>query len=82
MGKVYELNLTNGERNFYDYMVGRADKFYDSLFHTILSATAQNKKQLSKAFPEEVASVGFYQNVEGYWTQLRDRIEEEQAEKK
>lgn len=75
----YELKLTKGERNFYDFMVGEADKFYDSLFRTILIATAKNKQLLSKAFPEEVASVSYYQNIEGYWTQLRARIEEEKA---
>ena len=71
----FELQITNGEKNFYDFMLNKGDKFYESLFHTILLATAKHKKALSKAYPEEVACVGFYQNVEGYWIQLKTRIE-------
>lgn len=70
-----ELEITQGERNFYEYMIGNADKFYDSLFHAILLATAKQKKELAKAFPEEVACVGYYQNVEGYWVEIKSRIE-------
>lgn len=70
-----DLQVTKGEKHFYSFMTGNADKFYDSLFNTILTATAKQKKMLGKAFPEEVAAVEFYQNVEGYWKQLKIRIE-------
>lgn len=71
-----ELKLTTGEKNFYDFMTGKANKFYESLFNTILYARVVDKKLLQKAFPEEVTAVDFYRNVDGYWHELKSRIEE------
>jgi hypothetical protein len=55
-------------------MKGTSGSFMTNLFKTIMSADLENMRKLSLGFPNEVEVVYRYQNEEGYWQKLQEKI--------
>jgi hypothetical protein len=62
------------ELEFVYFMKGTSGSFMTNLFKTIMSADLENMRKLSLGFPNEVDVVHRYQNEEGYWQQLQEKI--------
>ena len=62
------------ELEFMFFMKGTSGSFMTNLFKTIMSADLENMRKLSLGFPNEVDVVHRYQNEEGYWQQLQEKI--------
>jgi len=62
------------ELEFVYFMRGTSGSFKSNLFQTIFSADLENMRKLSLGFPNEVDVVHRYQNEEGYWQQLQEKI--------
>ena len=66
--------FTKEELEFVYFMKGTSGSFMTNLFKTIMSADLENMRKLSLGFPNEVDVVHRYQNEEGYWQQLQEKI--------
>jgi hypothetical protein len=66
--------MENTELQFMFFMKGTSGSFMTNLFKTIMSADLENMRKLSLGFPNEVDVVHRYQNEEGYWQQLQEKI--------
>ena len=62
------------ELEFMFFMKGTSGSFMTNLFKTIMSADLDNMRKLSLGFPNEVEVVHRYQNEEGYWQKLQEKI--------
>jgi hypothetical protein len=62
------------ELEFVYFMKGTSGSFMTNLFKTIMSADLENMRKLSLGFPNEVEVVHRYQNEEGYWQKLQEKI--------
>jgi hypothetical protein len=62
------------ELEFMFFMKGTSGSFMTNLFKTIMSADLENMRKLSLGFPNEVEVVHRYQNEEGYWQKLQEKI--------
>ena len=62
--------MTEGEKKFCEYQVGRTGRFYTALFETIFCADHINMDRLREGFKEEVRAVVRYSKEDGY----HDRI--------
>lgn len=67
--------ITQGECNLVDWMVGRSGKFLDCLFAAISAADEKNMRKLEKGFQEEVEAFMNYLSVTGYRERLLHRYE-------
>jgi hypothetical protein len=72
MGKI-----EGAELEFYFFMRGTSGSFHTNLFKTIMSADFGNQYKLSFGFPDEVTVVQKYQNEEGYWQSLLEKMDGE-----
>ena len=66
--------LTHEEMELYYVVSGNGGSFKTSLFETIMRADVTNKAKLYLAFPRFVDVVIKYQNVEGYWESILERL--------
>ena len=66
--------MENTELQFMFFMKGTSGSFMTNLFKTIMSADLENMRKLSLGFPNEVEVVHRYQNEEGYWQKLQEKI--------
>jgi hypothetical protein len=66
--------MEKAELEFVYFMKGTSGSFMTNLFKTIMSADLENMRKLSLGFPNEVDVVHRYQNEEGYWQQLQEKI--------
>jgi hypothetical protein len=66
--------MEQAELEFVFFMKGTSGSFMTNLFKTIMSADLENMRKLSLGFPNEVDVVHRYQNEEGYWQQLQEKI--------
>jgi hypothetical protein len=62
------------ELEFMFFMKGTSGSFMTNLFKTIMSADLENMRKLSLGFPNEVDVVHRYQNEDGYWQKLQEKI--------
>jgi hypothetical protein len=62
------------ELEFMFFMKGTSGSFMTNLFKTIMSADLENMRKLSLGFPNEVDVIHRYQNEEGYWQKLQEKI--------
>lgn len=69
-------NLTNEEKEFYYCINGTGGGFKTKLYAAILHADMINRFKLSAGFPEEVMIASRYQEEEGYWEELCDKMTE------
>lgn len=77
MGKIKLININEGEKIFCEWQLGQTGGFFKHLIEAIIRADSTNMEKLSKSFPDLVAAVNCYQNVEGYWEDLKRRYEQE-----
>jgi hypothetical protein len=66
--------MEKAELEFVYFMRGTSGSFMTNLFKTIMSADLENMRKLSLGFPNEVEVVHRYQNEEGYWQKLQEKI--------
>jgi hypothetical protein len=66
--------MEQAELEFVYFMKGTSGSFMTNLFKTIMSADLENMRKLSLGFPNEVEVVHRYQNEEGYWQKLQEKI--------
>ena len=66
--------MEQAELEFMFFMKGTPGSFMTNLFKTIMSADLENMRKLSLGFPNEVEVVHRYQNEEGYWQKLQEKI--------
>jgi hypothetical protein len=66
--------MEKAELEFVYFMKGTSGSFMTNLFKTIMSADLENMRKLSLGFPNEVEVVHRYQNEEGYWQKLQEKI--------
>ena len=66
--------MEKAELEFVYFMKETSGSFMTNLFKTIMSADLENIRKLSLGFPNEVDVVHRYQNEEGYWQQLQEKI--------
>ena len=66
--------MGQAELEFVFFMRGTSGSFMTNLFKTIMSADMGNQIKLSLGFPNEVEVVHRYQNEEGYWQKLQEKI--------
>jgi len=66
--------MEQAELEFMFFMKGTSGSFMTNLFKTIMSADLENMRKLSLGFPNEVEVVYRYQNEEGYWQKLQEKI--------
>ncbi len=66
--------MEQAELEFVFFMRGTSGSFMTNLFKTIMSADMGNQIKLSLGFPNEVEVVHRYQNEEGYWQKLQEKI--------
>ena len=67
-------DLTKGERFIVDWKYGLAGGFKSALLHAIAKADSGNQEKLKAGFCSEVTAFQNYTNVEGWWTELQERI--------
>lgn len=77
MGKI-----DSEELEFYFFMKGQSGSFHTNLFKAIMSADFGNQYKLAFGFPGEVSVVQRYQNEDGYWESLLEKIEKKVDEDK
>ena len=66
--------MEKAESEFMFFMKGTSGSFMTNLFKTIMSADLNNMRKLSSGFPNEVEVVHRYQNEEGYWQKLQEKL--------
>ena len=66
--------VTRWERELFFYHRGTAGGFYKKLVDAFIHADGENTARLLMAFPEELIPVQRYRNEEGYWEDLKKRI--------
>jgi hypothetical protein len=66
--------MEKAELEFIFFMKGTSGSFMTNLFTTIISADLENIRKLSLGFPNEVDVVHRYQNEEGYWQKLQEKL--------
>ena len=67
--------ITNAERKLYEWQYGTLGSFYKGLYTIISKADTKNKEKLRKAYPEEVKTITKYQEEEGYWEDVKLRMQ-------
>ena len=65
--------LNKGEKKFCEFQLGMTGDFFTALIKAMFLADVNNVRKLKLAFPEVMATVKQYQNMEGYWSDLKDR---------
>lgn len=68
-------NVTEAEKDLYYWVYEQLGSFSTYLFKAIANADSSNLFKLSKGFPEEVQVYKRYANEEGYWVNLKTRVE-------
>ena len=64
--------MTEGEKKFYFYQLGRSGSFMKKLFDAMIQADSDNLEKLSFGYREEAEAVYRYKFEDGYWQKLQD----------
>lgn len=67
--------LTEAEETLYFWQMGSSGSFTTNLFKSIACADTVNLSRLAMGFPAEVQVYKRYANEDGYWQNIRDRME-------
>ena len=67
--------LNQGEIDLYFWQYGKLGSFKEHLFKAISKADTVNLNNLKKGFPEQVNAYRNYSNTEGYWEQVKQKME-------
>ena len=71
---MYDIILP-GEKFIYDWQYGRLNEFHRYLIQAMLYADINNLSKLGKGFPEEVAAYRKFTSEDGWWENLKMRVE-------
>lgn len=73
--KSLHKELTQGEVDLYYWQYNKLGGFMTKIFDAMSVADNTNLKKLSKAYPEQVAAYRRYCNENGYWNNIKDRMQ-------
>lgn len=66
--------LSYGEKFVVEWQYGMLGSFREALVYAIMKADIVNSAKLAKGFPEEVKAIHNYQNVEGWWESVQEKL--------
>jgi hypothetical protein len=70
--------LSEGEKLFCEWQLGMTGSFFSKLIEAIMIADSGNLEKLYESFPDLVDTVSKYQNVAGFWDDLKSRYEQQE----
>jgi len=73
-------HLNKAERFAYEWQYGTLGGFNQQLALLIAKADVNNTDKLRQVFPDEVEGVYNYQNTEGYWENVLEKVKRSETE--
>lgn len=73
MLSVEKATITDAEKIFCEYKLGRTGSGYTALFDCIFKMDMPNRTKIGKGFPELVEVVNRFNQEQGYWLDLVTR---------
>ena len=67
------VEFTRGQMFVLGWQYQFAGSFMKALAEAMVKADVYNMAQLGRGFPEEVAAMNAYQNIDGWWLNLQKR---------
>ncbi|OHB71899.1 MAG: hypothetical protein A2W23_06525 [Planctomycetes bacterium RBG_16_43_13] len=70
-----KYEMTKGERFVYFWQHNMLGSFMSILAEAISAADAKNTAKLALGFPEEVEAMRNFSNMDGWWVNLREKVQ-------